>query len=544
MDLLSRPRQQILIVLLLLFCTAPAFSQSPGEISVIDGQSKYSEEIYVRTDRDIYFVGESVYLKVFCFSNLTHISSGISDVAYVSLLDRSNNPVLQTKIRINGLSGSGYITLPDSLSTGNYYIATCTHWMRNSSPELYPYKNISVINPFRNIDRIKMRGHGTDADTVIFYPESGNIIAGTEATIGFRCIGANMDPVEIKGIITDTIGNILCHVQSAENGFGLFRLLPPLSTKLYFKPVDGAPTSGRFELPSANDSGVALSVTEDEEQGIFRVRVIRSHDFDTGNKKLRLVYAPVSFKPFILDTDPLSGGEKTFNLNSLPAGLASIILTDETGTRYSERWVYNKQKQVMNFIIRPDKKNYSARERVKIEITAVDALGKPIESDLLVSAVSLFTMPDQENMLAEELQITGLPVVNKKAGICSVNDQLIFMQNTDGLITGIDGQQKQVYLPEPDGHIISGIIRNTVSGEPLRKENIVLSFVGKAALCRFTDTDEEGRILFITQEDGVREIVIQPLSPDLDDYYVELTIPSRRLSAESPRLPSVLIPEC
>ena len=164
-----------------------------------------------------------------------------------------------------------------------------------------------------------------------------------------------MNPVEIKGVITDSGNNIICHVQSDENGFGLFRLRPPLNTRLYFRPDDGALASKGFELPSADDSGVALSVTEDEEQSIFRIRVTKSHDFDPGNKKFQLVYAPVSLKPFVLDTEPLSGGEKTFTRNSLPAGLASVILTDETGKRYSERWVYNKQKQAINFIIKPDK---------------------------------------------------------------------------------------------------------------------------------------------------------------------------------------------
>jgi len=525
MGLLTCPRQQILIVLLLLFSSASSFSQLTEGISGITGNGRYSEELYVRTDRDIYIVGEAVYLKVFCFSNLTHNTSGISDVAYVSLLDRSNNPVLQTKIRINGLSGSGYFTLPDSLSTGNYYIATCTHWMRNFSPELYSYKNISVINPFRNIDRIKMRGHDTDIDSVIFYPESGNIINGAETAIGFRCLGAKMNPVETKGVITDSGSNIICHVQTDENGFGLFRLIPPLNTRLYFKPDNGALTSDRFELPSGNDSGLALSVTEDEERSTFRVRVTGSHDFDTINKKLLLVYDPVSLTPFVLDTRPLFGGEKTFTRTSLPAGLASVILTDETGTRYSERWVYNEPKQAINFIVKPDKKNYTARERVKIDITAVDALGKPVESDLLVSAVNLFTLPARENIRAEDLQITGLPEVNNKTGICSVNDQLIFVQNAPGLFRSNNRQQTQVYLPEPDGHIISGVISNTISNEPLRKENIVLSFVGKVALCNFTKTDEEGRFVFVTLEDGVREIVIQPLSPDLDDYYVELDNP-------------------
>ena len=525
MELLSNRGQKILVVLFLLCCTTTSFSQPSDEIPVITTEGKYTEELYVRTDRDVYIVGESVYLKVFCYSNLTHNNSGISDIAYVSLLDRSNNPLLQVKIRINGLSGSGYFTLPDSLSTGNYYIATCTHWMRNFSPELYSYKNISVINPFRNIDRIKMRGQDNDADTVIFYPEGGNIITGAETAIGFRCLGTKMNPVEIKGVITDSGNNIICNVQSDEDGFGLFRVRLPANTKLYLKPDEGALTSKGFELPSAYDSGIALSVTEDEEQGIFRVRVTVSHDFDTGNKKFRLVYAPVSLKPLVLDTKPLTGGEKTFARNSLPAGLASVILTDESGTSYSERWVYNEQKQAINFIIKPDKETYSSREKVSIDITSVDALGKPVKSDLLISAVNLITMTDRENIHAADLQITGLPEINDKNGICSVNDRLIFLHNATGLYTGNNGQQAKVYLPEPDGHLISGVIRNTVSGKPLSKENIVLAFVGKAALCSFATTDEEGRFIFVILETGVREIVIQPLSPDLDDYYIELDNP-------------------
>lgn len=525
MEPVSGLRQKILIIFLLLFSSTGSFAQSADEAPAIAGNGKYSEELYVRTDRDIYIVGEQVYLKAYCFSNLTRNPSGISDVAYVSLLDRSGTSLLQAKIRINGFSGSGYFSLPDSLSTGNYYIATCTHWMRNFSPELYSYKAISVINPFRNIDRIKMRGYENEPDTVIFYPESGCLIAGTETAIGFRCLDSGMNPVEIKGVITDSGSNIICRVRSDGNGFGLVRLRPPLNTQLYFRPDSGAPGHKAFKLPSAVGSGAALSIDEDEEHGIFRVRAAVSQDLNINNRKFRLIYSPVSLAPFVLDAKPLSGGEKTFTWNSLPAGLASVILADETGKKYSERWVYNKQKKAVSLFLKPDKETYSAREKVTIDVTASDANGKPVRSDLLVTAVNRITMPDRENIPSDDLQITGLPDLNISAGISGVNDQLVFRQNEAGPINDNNGQQARSYLPEPDGHIISGVIGNTVSGEPLRKEAIVLSFVGKTALCSFTRTDEEGRFLFVTLEDGNREMVIQPLSPDLDDYFVELDNP-------------------
>jgi hypothetical protein len=525
MDLISYIRQQILTALILFFYTASSFSQSSDKIAVIASKSKYGEELYVRTDRDIYTAGEEVYMKIFCFSRLTHSNSGISSVAYVCLLDNLNNPILQVKIHITSLSGSGYFTLPDSLSTGNYYIATCTQWMQNFSPELYSYKSIGVINPFRNIDRIRVPSRDPEVDTVIFWPESGNIIKGAENVIGFRCLGENMDPVEIKGVITDSSNHIICHFQSDDNGFGLFRINPAVNSRLYFKPSDENLTSVSFELPSANDSGVALSITEEREQGIFRVRVARSQDFNTHDRNFLLVYAPVFMVPLVLDTDLFTDREITLNRNSLPAGLASIIVTDDTGRRYAERWVYNNKQQPMKFTVKLDKQYYSAREKVKIDITSTNYWGIPIVSNLLVSAVRLYTLPETENFTEADLQIPGLPARNNLPGIHGINDQLIFMRTAEDLTALFADRQTPVYLPEPDGHIISGVIRNTVSGEPLRKEIIVLSFVGKTALCRFTKTDTDGKFMFVSLEEGVREIVIQPLSPDLDEYYVELNNP-------------------
>ena len=59
----------------------------------------------------------------------------------------------------------------------------------------------------------------------------------------------------------------------------------------------------------------------------------------------------------------------------------------------------------------------------------------------------------------------------------------------------------------------------------MNNKDIVLSFVGKVALCQFTKTDDEGNFNFVTMEHGLREIVIEPLSPDIKDCYVELSNP-------------------
>ncbi len=92
--------------------------------------------------------------------------------------------------------------------------------------------------------------------------------------------------------------------------------------------------------------------------------------------------------------------------------------------------------------------------------------------------------------------------------------------NPDKTLTG-----NNIYLPEPEGHLVTGTVYSTVTGEPVTNETMVLSVVGKTALCRFCKTDENGAFWFIVTESGKQEIVIQPLNQELKDLYVELNDP-------------------
>ncbi len=517
--------RQFPIVLMFMLCTNFSFSQLPPEISGPGIKSNFSEELYVMTDRDIYIAGEKVFLKVVSYGRLTHVISAVSTVAYISLLDQSGNPVLQAKIRIGGSSGSGFFTLPDSLRTGNYAIATCTHWMQNFSPELFSYKNICVINPFRNFDNLTLPSRRSELDTVIFYPESGNIIAGVENIIGFRSIGLNMDPVEINGVVTDSIGHILCNVQSDNDGYGIFRVTPPVRGRLYLKTDTGNMKSGGFKLPSVIGSGIGLTVVEEPDNDIFRVKVSKGIDIDTHKLDYRLIYAHVALDTFVLKTAPVISGEIILKKTSLPSGLASIIVADDKGNSYARRWIYNNPKQNFNITVITDEQSYSEREKVKIDILTTDSGGKAVKGNLVVSAVRMGTLTKTEDKSKADLQISGLPLGNWRQREFGNIQKLIFLKYKDTLSTYYSEEPGSLHLPEPDGHIISGIIRSTATGEPLRQENLVLSFVGKTALCRFTKTNDDGRFVFISPDDGTRELVIQPLSPELDEYYVELDNP-------------------
>ncbi len=352
-------RKSLLVTVTVLLFPAALLSQSAGRVSEFTGRHDYSEELYIRTDRDVYIAGEQVLMKIYCLNGVVHSPSTLSRVVYVSLLDNLNNPVVQVKLWIPGSSGSGQLLLPDTISTGNYYISACTNWMKNFSPDLFSYSRISVINPFQPADNI--------------------------------------------GITSP-------------------------------------------EVPAGNMTGA---------------------------------------------TDTLLTGEEGMQaeMSARPGNYEPVSLS-----------------------IRTNKTSYNGREKVKIDITATDADGKPVESDLVISLAKAFSLSDK-------------------------NDRFAFTDADDDRLNINARHGKPVFLPEPDGHLICGTIKNTMSGEPLRNESIVLSFVGKTALCRFTTTDTAGRFNFLCTEHGTREAVIQPLSGDLDEYYVELDNPFPESYSQLPHVP-------
>ena len=351
-DLIGRiPKLNMRILFLLTFL----FSRQSYSQQLIDKTSdsdirNFKEEIFVRTDRDIYISGEEVWFKAYTLNGLANTQDDISKVVYLELLDKNNFPLRQVKVKIEKSSGSASFILPDNISSGNYLIRAYTNWMKNFSTDEFFYRTISVINPFESIDHLKIPPDNKSSDSV-------NAIAGAQQ----------------QGSIYDIEGNQIIK---------------------------------RF---SAGDN-----------------------------------------------------------------------------------------KKVINYKITLDKPVYGSRERIRMEISASDMAGNPVETSLSVSVA--------------KSDVVNSPGVNSfyRTG------------SADSRIHRVDGPEN---LAELEGHIISGYLRLKTTDEPLKNTDISLSFVGKTARCQFSKTDDKGAFNFVVKESGLNEIVIQPLSPDISGYYIELNQP-------------------
>jgi len=171
------------IILLLLFSINQiGFSQADSEqtFHTIEGPKNSGEEIFFETDRQFYCINERIYFKL--RYNFIHQIEDVhwSNVIYVEFLRWNGDRIVQAKFKLNENSASGYLTIPNTLHSGNYYIRAYTKWMRNFPLEDYSYKLVKVINPFE--DKID-QGPGQLPERVF----TQKILSGGASYAGIEC---------------------------------------------------------------------------------------------------------------------------------------------------------------------------------------------------------------------------------------------------------------------------------------------------------------------------------------------------------------------
>jgi hypothetical protein len=516
-------RTVFISVIIFLFCgSLSAQTVSPSAI----GEGNYCEELYIQTDRDIYVAGEEVYLKVREFGGLTHTSGSISRVVYVDMPDNSGAPVIQLKIATDGFTGSGAFRIPDTLRTGCYFVRSFTSWMKNYPQSSFAYKKISVINPFESMSRLSVPPVNTMPDSVIFYPETGHILTGIMNRVGFQCFDKDGDPVITQGVITGSGADTLAQFRTDRYGTGIVSVNPSSPGNLYMVATDSMGRGRRFEMPSVNEAGLTFRVTSDKQAGVVKIRILKNKELDVPGGRLGIIYSHPSFplvrKEISADRDSVI----VFDQEIIPAGMAKIIITDIKDRELASGWFYNDKTRELTYDVKVHPGNFSPREKVRIEIIARDEKGDAIESDLCVSVIRpVLKNGSHYNELTRRIQSPALQALKTDLILPVLNDYMIFYHGENDHY-GYNGPDSVIkHLPEPEGHVISGVIRDKSTDEPLAEENITLSFVGKTSHCNFTRTGKDGVFNVATREYGVKEMVIQPLSPETDGYYVDLKDP-------------------
>lgn len=137
--------KQHFFLLLLIAITGPAVA---GRIFSKPGTTE--EKVFLFTDRSIYVAGEQIHFSATLFNTAGSADSLQSRILYCEIVTPEGNSVASKKYRIDHDLTDGCITIPEEQITGIYYLRAYTRQMRKSGPLSYGYKQLKVINPYRN----------------------------------------------------------------------------------------------------------------------------------------------------------------------------------------------------------------------------------------------------------------------------------------------------------------------------------------------------------------------------------------------------------
>ncbi|MDX9727638.1 MAG: hypothetical protein RBT50_00100 [Bacteroidales bacterium] len=494
------------------------FSNAPGKVLL------NPEEIRLVTDRDIYVAGEEVLFSVTQVGRLTHTPGTISRVVYVDLLDSHRTPVVQVRAGSDGFTGAGAFRIPDTLRTGNYFIRSFTSLMKNYPQSLFAYRMITVINPFRSLASIKIPPSDHQADSVVFFPETGALVAGLQSRVGIRCFNDAGDPVVTRGTVLTASGDTAAVFSTDRFGSALFTLTPPDAGRLSLITTDRTGAGRRFEMPRVQAAGVTFYASPQDNKGGVILRLAASAGYTPG--MVKVIIAPVCFSPVVKEVYAAGSQDVTFESGTLPEGLARITVADMQGRELASRWYYHSRIPGLQLDVSISSATISLRDKAEVSVRATDGNGKTLAGVMSVSVVKPVLVNEHRfDEFARNLQFPSVQAFRTEMKLPGINDYLIFSEENGDLRVPSGAQGDIVYLPEPEGHLISGVVRDSETDEPLAGEDLSLSIVGRSARCTFTKSDSEGRFRFPVMEYGRKEIVIQRLRPAERGYYIDLIDP-------------------
>lgn len=496
------------------------------------------EKIYLHTDRSLYLCGNVLWFKAYLTSAINNQPLSISKVAYVEILNKAQEPVLQGKIDLYNATGNGSFFLPFSLATGNYELRAYTSWMKNFSPEHYFKKYISIINTTKSLDTSVI--HIPLQYTAGFFPEGGQMVNGLESEIAFKVKDNRNKGINCEGILIDQQHDTILHFKTLQFGMGHFYLTPEAG-KIYTAFItckDGSIISQ--PLPVAENSGYTMHVAD---TGMNEIIVsIATAGLAKNAQPFVYIILQNSGQVIQARNQFVENGRTQFILNkdSLPGGVTQITLFDADKQPQCERLYFKRPKEKMLLSAHADKNMYNPRSKVDIHVDAINSSGKKLKGNLSVSVFRLDSLyePDPENIfsylwlssdLRGPVEMPGYYVNNENAKSNESLDNLLLTQGWRKFNHDKNLQHEMPslkYVPEYGGHIITGRIINDATKKPAQGILVYLSVPGKKVQLASCKSDSVGLVHFEMKDFyGANQIVVQTNSRIDSGYHIEIFSP-------------------
>lgn len=326
-----------------------------------------NEHLYLHYDRTEFHAGDRVRFKAYVLAD--GMPSTRATHFYVQVFNTKGLAIAQGHFPVIGATVDGGFSLPDTLSSGNYYIQAFSP-VRGAAASTVYVKNIWVDGAgFRSESVVPGK-----LSELIFSPEGGSLIADQLNLVVIRSLDASGRPVMAKGTIQTASGQILAPFQTLVPGLGLVRFKPRPGVQ-YLAVLDSA-GGFSFPLPAVVSGSIQLQV--ESERGGKKFQLARSGKVSllkdafrlTATTRGQIVYdQEISFGNY----PSLVGHLVT---DSLPSGILLFELFDADGKRVAKRPCFIDRGEWLSPVqlIRSQDVLVAGTDSVRLELLLPDSL--------------------------------------------------------------------------------------------------------------------------------------------------------------------------
>lgn len=444
------------------------------------------EKVYAHIDRTSYLTGELLWFKLYYMDAVFHKRLDVSKVAYIEIVDKNNEAVVQSKVALKDGGGNGSLFIPAVLNSGNYVLRVYTNWMKNFSPDFYFHQSITIINPFIRIEEDRSVIKNKDYD-IQFFPEGGYAVVGLRSKIGFRATDTFGKGINFSGSVVNSAGETIINFHPLRFGNGSFMMTPKADEKYSVIIRDENGFVSQYPFPEIKSFGYTMSL-EDKGANI----VI---DVEASGTSAPLVYLFAHTRQFTIKSESKLLNEKkarfTINKNELGEGITHLTLFNHELKPVCERLFFKRPEQRLKVDIQVEKAVYIKRGLVQL------SLHTNVDTDVSISVYRKDSIPSQKRQNAFEY----LWLTSDLKG--EVENPEYYFENTDSsadvaldhlmLTHGwrrfswndvLDFKPEYKYVPEYRTHIVYGKVTNSngtpVSGvlTSLSSPNKLINFYG------------------------------------------------------------------
>jgi len=507
-------------------------------------QNALQEKVFVHTDKEAYLTGEIIWFKIYVVDGTLNKPLNLSKIAYVDILDNNQVPILQAKIALHNGKGSGSLYIPVSSGNGNYKFRSYTGWMKNFSADYYFEKKITIVNPAKSPGIIAKQ---TKAYDIQFFPEGGDLVSGIASKVAFKAVGKDGKGVDVTGAIIDQKNDTIVRFKSWRFGMGHFSLTPNANDN--YKAIVRSDNDNPVikELPPVNKQGYVMQLAG---SGPGQLDItVSSNAVSSDGQVYLFVHTRHVIK--LAKSAIMANSTAHFLLDKSALGDGISHLTIFNGDRQPvcERLYFKRPARRLVINASADQPLYGNRKKVNVSISAKDQAGQLLNADLSVSVYRLDeyqTAPEGDiagyfwlsSDLKGYIESPDYYLNNTTAEADEAADNLMLTQGWSRFQWSDVLKNRPAsfsFLPEHDGHIVSGRIVKADSNTAAKDIVTYLGVPGKRVQLFTAKSDSMGHLLFNTKDlYGPGEIVVQTNTLRDSTFRIDILTPFSEQYSKNP----------